>query len=331
MTDSRTLGLNNKLLPTYTDVVSAAGRLGGIAHKTPTLAQTPLDEQLGARLFLKCENLQRIGAFKFRGAWNAMSQLNAVERARGVITQSSGNHAQAIALVGSLLGIDTTVVMPDNAPQIKRAGTERYASSVVTYDPTTTKREDLTRDMIEETGCTFIPPFDHPHIIAGQGTAAMELINNCGPLDALLVPCGGGGLLSGCALSARALSPGCRIIGVEPENADDGFRSFRSGRIERIENPQTIADGTRTESLGEITFALIQQAVDDMVCVSEQAIIEATRLLFEKTHLVVEPSGALGLAALISGVARVNGRVGVILSGGNIDAPLMAQILNGEI
>ena len=246
----------------------------------------------------------------------------------GVITHSSGNHAQAVALAGDLLDIETTIVMPENAPATKLAGTKRYATRVITYDPTNTKREALCQSLIAEKGYLLIPPFDHPHIIAGQGTAAMELLQQCDPLDILLVPCGGGGLLSGSALSADALAPNCKVIGVEPENADDAVRSFRNGRIERIENPQTIADGTRTESLGQLTFEIIRQQVDDIVSVSEQAIIEATRVLFEDARIVVEPSGALGLAALLSGVVKTQGRVGVIISGGNIDPSLMQTILS---
>jgi len=315
-------------LPTYDDVLSAARRLEGIAHKTPTLLGTPIDQKVGADVVFKCENLQRINAFKFRGAWNAISQLSASDRAMGVITHSSGNHAQAVALAGDLLGIETTIVMPENAPATKLAGTKRYATRVVTYDPTNTKREVLCQNLIAEKGYLLIPPFDHPHIIAGQGTAAMELLQQSGPLDFLLVPCGGGGLLSGSALSAHALAPNCKVIGVEPENADDAVRSFRNGRIERIENPQTIADGTRTESLGQLTFEIIRQQVYDMVSVSEEAIVEATRALFEDVRIVVEPSGALGLAALLSGVVKTQGRVGVIISGGNIDLSLMRTILN---
>jgi len=315
-------------LPTYDDVLSAARRLEGVAHTTPILIGTPIDQKVGADVVFKCENLQRINAFKFRGAWNAISQLNESDRRAGVITHSSGNHAQAVALAGDLLDIETTIVMPENAPVTKLAGTKRYATRVVTYDPTNTKREVLCQNLIAETGCLLIPPFDHPHIIAGQGTAAMELLQQSDPLDLLLVPCGGGGLLSGSALSAHALAPDCKVIGVEPENADDAVQSFRSGRIERIENPQTIADGTRTESLGELTFEIIRKQVHDMVSVSEQAIVEATRVLFEDARIVVEPSGALGLAALLSGVVKAQGRVGVIISGGNIDPSLMRTILN---
>ncbi|HCK76043.1 MAG TPA: threo-3-hydroxy-L-aspartate ammonia-lyase [Gammaproteobacteria bacterium] len=317
-------------LPTYEHVLSAAQRLEGVAHKTPTLVGTPIDQKVGAEVIFKCENLQRINAFKFRGAWNAISQLSENDRRTGVITHSSGNHAQAVALAGNLLGIETTIVMPENAPATKLAGTKRYATRVVTYDPAETKREVLCQNLISEKGYLLIPPFDHPHIIAGQGTAAMELLQQSGPLDLLLVPCGGGGLLSGTALSAHALAPGCKVIGVEPENADDAVRSFRNGRIERIENPQTIADGTRTESLGELTFEIIRQRVHDMVSVSEQAIIEATRVLFEDARIVVEPSGALGLAALLSGVIKTQGRAGIIISGGNIDSSLMQTILNNR-
>jgi len=314
-------------LPTYEDILAAADRLKGVAHKTPALRETPIDDKLGAAVVFKCENLQRINAFKFRGAWNAISQLSEADRRRGVITHSSGNHAQAVALAGSLLGIETTIVMPQDAPQAKLSGTKRYATRVITYDPEKTKRETLCQELIVEHDYVLIPPFDHPHIIAGQGTAALELLQRTGPVDTLLVPCGGGGLLSGSVLSAQSLSPKCKVIGVEPENADDAVQSFRTGQLQRIENPQTIADGTRTECLGELTFEIIRQKVHDMVSVSEAAIALATRTLFEDARVVVEPSGALGLAALLSGAVQAKGRVGVILSGGNIDPALMATIL----
>ena len=314
-------------LPTYDDILAAAERLKGVAHKTPALRETSIDDKVGAAVFFKCENLQRINAFKFRGAWNAISQLSEADRGRGVITHSSGNHAQAVALAGSLLDIKTAIVMPQDAPQVKLSSTKRYATQVITYDPEKTKREILCQELIAEHDYVLIPPFDHPHIIAGQGTAAMELFQRAGSLDTLLVPCGGGGLLSGSILSAQSLSPECKVIGVEPENADDAVQSFRTGHLQRIENPQTIADGTRTESLGELTFEIIRQKVHDMVSVSEAAIALATRTLFEDVRVVVEPSGALGLAALLSGAVQAKGRVGVILSGGNIDPALMATIL----
>ena len=243
-----------------------------------------------------------------------------------MITHSSGNHAQAVALAGSLLDIETTIVMPQDAPQAKLSGTKRYATRVITYDPKTTKREALCQELIVEHDYVLIPPFDHPHIIAGQGTAAMELIQRTGPIDTLLVPCGGGGLLSGSILSAQALSPECKVIGVEPENADDAVQSFRTGQLQRIENPQTIADGTRTECLGELTFEIIRQKVHDMVSVSEAAIALATRTLFEDARVVAEPS-RYRLHLLLSGAVQAKGRVGVILSGGNIDPALMATIL----
>ena len=260
-----------------------------------------------------------------------MNRLSDEERMRGVITHSSGNHAQAVALAGHLLGVETTIVMPDNAPAVKRRGTERYATRVIDYDPKSAKREIISRDLIDAHGYTLIPPYDHPNVIAGQGTAALELFRHCGAMDTLLVPLGGGGLLSGSTLSASALAPQCRVIGVEPEAGDDGVRSFRSGRLERVESPQTIADGTRTESLGQLTFEIIRQRAFDVVSVTERAIVDATKALFELTRLVVEPSGALGLAAILSGVVPAEGRVGIILSGGNIDPSVMNDILSGTI
>jgi threonine dehydratase len=308
-------------------VQAAAGRLRGVAHVTPVMASRTLNECVGAEVFLKCENFQRIGAFKFRGAYNAMSQLSADERRRGVITFSSGNHAQAVALVGRLLGIATRVVMPVDAPVIKRQATEAYGAEVLLYDPKTRTREDIAREIQQQHGHTMIPPFDHIDVVAGQGTAALELCEQTGGLDLLLVPCGGGGLLSGCAIAATGLNARCRVIGVEPEVADDATRSFYSGSLQTVHNPPTIADGTRTPSLGKLTFPLVRKFVDGMQTVSEEAIKEAVRVLFYRLKLVVEPSGALGLAALLSGALQARGRVGVILSGGNIDGPTMREIL----
>jgi threonine dehydratase len=283
---------------------------------------------LGAHVFFKCENLQRIGAFKFRGAFNAIAQLSEVQKARGVITFSSGNHAQAVALVGRMLGVKTCVVMPRDAPGIKRQATEAYGARVIDYDPNETQRETLARDLEEKYGYTMIPPFDHPDVIAGQGTAALEFCEQCEQLDQLLVPCGGGGLLSGCAVAIRNFRPECKIIGIEPENADDATRSFRTGELQCIANPDTIADGTRTPSLGTLTFPLILENVDDMQTVSESAIKNAVRFLFLRMKLVVEPSGALGLAALLSRVVKPGRCVGVILSGGNMDPDTLALIFN---
>jgi threonine dehydratase len=310
-------------------VKDAAARLDGVAHVTPVMTSRTLNECLGAEIFLKCENLQRIGAFKFRGAYNAMSRLSAAERARGVLTFSSGNHAQAVALTGRLLGIATTVVMPQDAPRIKREATEAYGARVIAYDPAGSSREAIARELAEQQGFTVIPPYDHLDVVAGQGTAALELCKQAGPLDMLLVPCGGGGLLSGCAIAAAGMHPGCTVIGVEPELADDATRSFYTKTLQRVENPPTIADGTRTPSLGKITFPLVLRYVGAMHTVSEEAIQEAVRVLFFRQKLVVEPSGALGLAALLSGKVRARGRVGIILSGGNIDGPTMRRILPG--
>lgn len=310
-------------------VQEAAARLNGVARVTPVMTSRTLNERLGAEVFLKCENFQRIGAFKFRGAYNAMSRLTAEERARGVLTFSSGNHAQAVALTGRLLGIATTVVMPQDAPAIKREATKAYGARVILYDPRQRSREEIARELQQQQGFSLIPPYDHIDVLAGQGTAALELCRQAGGIDQLLVPCGGGGLLSGCAVAAKGVNPDCTVIGVEPEVADDATRSFYSGTLQTVKNPPTIADGTRTPSLGKITFPLVMSYVTAMRTVSEEAIMEAVRVLFYRQKLVVEPSGALGLAALLSGRVRAQGRVGVILSGGNIDGPTMTRILAG--
>jgi len=310
-------------------VKDAAARLQGVANRTPVMTSRTLNERLGADVFLKCENFQRIGAFKFRGAYNAMSRLSADERGRGVITFSSGNHAQAVALVGRLLGIKTTVVMPRDAPVIKRDATEAYGAAVILYDPRERSREAIAKELQQQHGYTMIPPFDHLDVLTGQGTSALELCEQASGLDMLLVPCGGGGLLSGCAIAAKGLNPGCAVIGVEPELGDDATRSFHSKTLQTVKNPPTIADGTRTPSLGRLTFPLVLKFVDAMATVSEEAIKEAVRVLFFRMKLVVEPSGVLGLAALLSEKVPTKGRVGVILSGGNIDGPTMRHILAG--
>ncbi|MGD8297525.1 MAG: threo-3-hydroxy-L-aspartate ammonia-lyase [Desulfobacterales bacterium] len=309
-------------------VKAAQKRLKGHAHVTPIVTSRTLDRLGGAQIFLKCENFQRIGAFKFRGAYNAMSQLTDDQKKRGVITHSSGNHAQAVALVGRLLGIKTVVVMPDDAPPIKRSATEDYGASVIEYNPADASREKISRDLSVRHGYTLVPPYDHIDIVAGQGTAAMELFDELGSLDMLLVPCGGGGLLSGCAVAAKGKNPNCRVIGVEPELADDATRSFHSGKLQSVKNPPTIADGTRTPSLGDITFPLVREYVDDMKTVPESAIIEAVKFLFYRTKLVVEPSGALGVAAILSGQINPCGRIGIILSGGNLDGATIKIILD---
>ena len=316
----------------FEDIAAAADRLRGHAHRTPVVTSRTLDERLGARLVLKCENLQRAGAFKFRGAYNAVVRLSAEERSRGVLAYSSGNHAQAIALASRLLGTAATIVMPADAPPAKRRATEGYGARVVAYDPQREKREEVARRLQAEGNPVLIPPFDHRDVIAGQGTAALELIEEAGPLDLLLVPCGGGGLLSGSALAARRLSPGCRVVGVEPELGDDATRSFKSGVLETVDNPKTIADGARTPSLGRITFPLVRQYVADMVTVPDAALVRAVVFILERLKLVVEPTGVLGLAAALDGRIDVRGRkVGVILSGGNIDLSMVSGWFDRDV
>jgi threo-3-hydroxy-L-aspartate ammonia-lyase len=319
-------------LPTCEDVRRAAVRLRGVAHRTPVVTSRTLDERCGARVFLKCESFQRAGAFKFRGAFNAVQSLSARERRRGVLTYSSGNHAQAIALAGKLLEVRITVVMPENAPAAKLAATRGYGAEVVLYDPEQQSREELGERLREESGAVLIPPYDHPAVIAGQGTAAFELLEEIGPLDCVLVPCGGGGLLSGTALAARALAPGCRVVGVEPARADDAARSFSSGTLQRVTNPQTIADGLRTPSLGRFTFPLVRAHVDEFRTVSEQEIVEAMRFLWSRLKLVVEPSGAVGAAPLIArpGPEHWGERIGVIISGGNVDMGTALRLLTAD-
>jgi threonine dehydratase len=312
----------------YKIIKAAQKRIEGHAHVTPVMTSQTLNQLTGAEIYLKCENFQRMGAFKFRGAYNAMSRLTADQKKQGVITHSSGNHAQAVALVGRLLGIKTVVVMPDDAPLIKRAATEAYGASVIGYDPAEASREKISQDLSSRHGYTLVPPYDHIDIVAGQGTAAMELLDELNSLDMLLVPCGGGGLLSGCAVAARAMSPNCRVIGIEPKSADDAAKSFHSGKLHTVTNPPTIADGTRTPSLGKVTFPLVLKYVDDMQTVSENAIMEAVKFLFYRMKLVVEPSGALGVAALLSTEVQARGRIGIILSGGNIDGTTMKMILD---
>jgi threo-3-hydroxy-L-aspartate ammonia-lyase len=313
---------------TYADVEAAAGRIEGVAHRTPVATSRTLDERLGVSVFFKCENLQRMGAFKMRGAYNAIAQLTPEKRKRGVVAYSSGNHAQAIALASRLLETNATIVMPRDAPSAKRQATEGYGARVITYDPATESREAIAARVRDESNATLIPPFDHPHVIAGQGTAAKELFEEVGKLDVLITPCGGGGLLSGSAIAARALSQGCRVVGVEPEAGDDGNRSFRTGTLQTVHDPRTIADGARTASLGQITFPLIRELVSDMTTVSDAQIVEAMRFLWERMKLVVEPTGALGLAALTSGrVSYAPGaRIGIILSGGNVDLQAAAAL-----
>ena len=317
-------------LPTYDDVIAAAGRIEGHAHRTPVLTSHTVDAEFGAQVFFKSEHLQRMGAFKFRGAFNALSRFDAQQRAAGVVAFSSGNHAQAIALSARLLGIPATIVMPHDAPAAKVAATKGYGGNVVLYDRYTEDREAIGRALAAEHGLTLIPPYDHPDIIAGQGTAAKELFDEVGPLDALFVCLGGGGLLSGSALAARALAPDCKVYGVEPEAGNDGQQSFRSGSIVHIGTPKTIADGAQTQHLGNYTFELIRRNVDDVLTASDAELVDCMRLLAMRMKQVVEPTGCLGFAAARAMKEQLRGRrIGIILSGGNVDIDKFCTLLAG--
>ncbi|KIF69442.1 serine dehydratase [Streptomyces sp. AcH 505] len=314
--------------PTFRDVEAAAVRGASVVHRTPVLRSRLLNEQLGADVVFKCENFQRVGAFKFRGAYNALAQFTPEQRKAGVVAYSSGNHAQAVALSAQLLGIPATIVMPHDGPASKIAATKAYGGQVVPYDRYTEDVVEITRALADERGLTFVPPFDHPHVIAGQGTVARELFAEVGELDALFVPLGGGGLLSGTALVAREVAPGCRLYGVEPAAGDDGRQSLRQGRLVRIETPKTIADGAQTQHLGEHTFEIIRHAVTDIRTVTDDELVDAMRAFATYMKLVVEPTGCLGFAAVRGAADELRGqRVGVVISGGNIDLDRYAALL----
>lgn len=328
MTESTIPRAEAALPVAYHDIAAAAQTLAGFAHRTPVLTSTTIDARTGAKVFFKCENMQRGGAFKFRGAYNALANLMPDQKRRGVVAYSSGNHAQAVAFAGRLLGITAVIVMPGDAPAVKVQATRGYGAEVVLYDRERDSREAIADELSRSRGLTVIPPFDHPHIVAGQGTAAKELIEDAGELDYLLVPCGGGGLLSGCAIAAAKLSPGIRVIGVEPAAGDDVVRSFRARTIQSVHNPQTIADGARTTAPGKVTFPLILHYVHDMLTVSDEELLRSMFYLWERMKTVVEPTGALGVAALFEGKLDARGkRVGVILSGGNADIKQLAAYL----
>jgi threonine dehydratase len=314
--------------PTYADVVAAAGRIAGKAHRTPVLTSRTANEHFSAQLYFKAENLQRMGAFKFRGAFNALAKFDAAQRAAGVVAFSSGNHAQAIALSARLMGIPATIVMPLDAPAAKVAATRGYGATVVTYDRYTQDREEIGRKLAERHGLTLIPPYDNEDVIAGQGTAAKELFEEVGELDYLFVPLGGGGLLSGTALSTRALSPSCTLYGVEPEAGNDGQQSFRSGSIVHIETPKTIADGAQTQHLGQLTFPIIRRDVNDILTATDAQLVAAMRFFAERMKIVVEPTGCLSFAAAHALKEQVQGkRVGILISGGNVDIKRFSALL----
>ena len=322
--------MNDLTLPTFDDVAAAAERIRGHAHKTPVMTSRTVNEEFGAEVFFKCENLQRMGAFKFRGAFNALSKFDTQQRRAGVVAFSSGNHAQAIALSAHILGIPATIVMPHDAPAAKVAATRSYGGNVVIYNRYEEDREQIGCKLAQEHGMTLIPPYDHPDVIAGQGTAAKELFEEIGPLDAFFVCLGGGGLLSGSALSTRALSPDCKLYGVEPEAGNDGQQSFRSGQIVHIDTPKTIADGAQTQHLGNYTFPIIRRDVDDILTVTDAELVERMGFAASRMKLVIEPTGCLGFAAARKMKDQLAGkRVGVMISGGNVDLARFCELLAG--
>ncbi|MDZ5450041.1 threo-3-hydroxy-L-aspartate ammonia-lyase [Labrys sp. ZIDIC5] len=316
------------VLPDYADVVAAAERIRGQAHRTPVMTSRSFDEELGAQVFFKCENLQRMGAFKFRGAFNALSRFDDEQKRRGVVTFSSGNHAQAIALAARILGIPATIIMPHDAPKAKAEATKGYGGKIIFYDRYIEDREVIGRNLSQEQGLTLIPPYDHPDVLCGQGTAAKELFEEVGELDAFFVCLGGGGLLAGSALATRALSPNCRLYGVEPKAGNDGQQSFHAGRIVRIDTPRTIADGAQTQYLGSHTFPIIKRDVDDILTVSDAELVECMRFAATRMKLVIEPTGCLGFAAARAMKSELAGkRVGVLISGGNVDLERFCELL----
>jgi threonine dehydratase len=315
--------------PNFSDVIGAAKRIAGVAHHTPTLTSRTFDERTGAQLFFKCENLQRMGAFKFRGAYNRLAQLSPEERRAGVVAYSSGNHAQGVALAAQLLGIPATIVMPRDAPESKLAATRGYGAEVVLYERSEENRALIAQALAKERGATIVPPYDDERIVAGAGTAALELLHDAGPLDAIVMPVGGGGLFGGCCIAAHGLDPGIELWGVEPETGDDVKQSLERGERVLTPVPQTIADGLQTQSPGEINFAIIREHARGIVTVSDDEMIEAMRLLFERMKLVVEPSGTAGFAAVLNQRLPVQGkRIGIILSGGNVDRARFAALLS---
>jgi len=312
----------------FDDVKSAAQQIAGVANRTPIITSRTFNQQAGCEVYFKCENMQRIGAFKFRGAYNALSRLSAARKSKGVVTHSSGNHAQGVALAARLLGISATIVMPTDAPASKLAATRGYGAEVVLYDRRVKDREELSAQIEQERGLTLVPPYDHPHIMAGQGTAALELLEDVPNLDVLIAPVGGGGLLSGCATAARAIAPNIRVFGVETETSDDWWQSFQTGERVRIPPPDTIADGIRTQQPGKLTFPVIRKTVEEILLVSDEQVIETLRYILTRMKILAEPTGAVAPAAIFHKILHVPGKkVGVIISGGNVDTELLAQLL----
>lgn len=314
----------------FDDVQSAARQIAGVANRTPVVTSRTFNRRVGSEVFFKCENLQRIGAFKFRGAYNALSRLSPDQKARGVVTHSSGNHAQGLALAAQLLGIAATIVMPTDAPQSKLAATRGYGAEIVLYNRQTQSREELSARLARERNLTFVHPYDQPQIMAGQGTAALELLQDVPDLDVLIAPVGGGGLLSGCTIAAKAINPNIRIFGVETDVSNDWWLSLRAGERVKIEPPDTIADGIRTQQPGELTFPIIQRHVEEILLVSDEQVLETLKFILTRMKLVVEPTGAVAPAAVYHGLAPVSGaKIGVIISGGNVDPSLLARVLAG--
>lgn len=320
------------VIPTFDDVLAAAGRIAGVAHRTPVLRSRIVDEMVGARVFFKCENFQRAGVFKFRGAYNALAQLSDEQRRVGVVTYSSGNHAQALSLAAQLVGVPATIVMPMDAPAVKVAATAGYGGEIVRYDRYTQDYEEIAQTLVADRGLTLIPPVDHPHVVAGQGTAAAELFEEVGELDALFVPVGGGGLFSGSVLSTEAMAPSCRLYGVEPEAGNDGQQSLRESRRIAIDTPQTIADGAQTRFLDPLPFEILIRAQPTMLTATDDELVECMRIFAGHLKIVVEPTGCLGLAAVRSSAHKVRGRrVGVIISGGNVDLDRFARLVGAQV
>jgi threo-3-hydroxy-L-aspartate ammonia-lyase len=312
----------------FDDITQAAARIAGVANRTPLMQSRTANAMTGAVLFFKCENFQRMGAFKFRGAYNALAQFSPEQKKRGVCAFSSGNHAQGIALSAKILGMPAAIAMPQDSPAVKLAATRGYGAEVITYDRYTEDRLAIGQKLADERGMTLIPPYDHAHVMAGQGTAALELLQEVGQLDTLMVCLGGGGLISGCAVAAKHLNPKIRVIGVEPEAGNDAQQSKAAGKIIKIDTPKTIADGAQTQFVGQLTFPVIQALVDEIVTVSDAQLIEAMRFASSRMKMVIEPTGGLAMAAAMQGAVDVTGqRVGIIISGGNVELAQLAKYL----